>query len=185
MPIAVTSTQSAQIAKDFGADAACSYTSPDCADQARGLASAPIRYALDCITTAESAATCFAAIARTGGRYACLEGIPDSWRTRRAVKVKVVMGYEGMGRDFHVGSDKSDAENSTYNREYSEERLALYMQWKDEMQRLLDENLIKHHPILEVDGRFEGVLKGISMLRKGEVKGQKIVVRIADAESDD
>ncbi|GAW19046.1 hypothetical protein ANO14919_085300 [Xylariales sp. No.14919] len=182
VPVAVTSPQSAAFAGEYGVSLTCSYTSPTCAESARALAGVPIRHALDCITSAESAATCFAALARTGGRYACLESLQDSWRTRRAVRVKEVMGYEALGRDFQVGPEM--AAGVTYTRSASSALAALYARWTAEIQRLLDAGAIKHHPIHEIEGRWNGIITGLMMLQRGEVRGQKLVIRIAEAEAE-
>ncbi|KAI0424001.1 putative alcohol dehydrogenase [Xylaria sp. FL1042] len=181
LPIAVTSPQSTALAVEYGVSSTCSYTSPKCAESARALAGVPIRHALDCITSAESVATCFAALARTGGRYACIESLQDSWRTRRAVRVKEVMGYEALGRDFLVGSK---AEGVTYTRSASSTLAALYARWGTEMQQLLDAGSVKHHPILQIDGRWDGIINGLMMLRGGEVRGQKLVIKIAEGEAE-
>ncbi|KAK3357941.1 hypothetical protein B0T25DRAFT_540593 [Lasiosphaeria hispida] len=55
-----------------------------------------------CIIVAESVAVCYSALARTGGRYACLEGCPGAWRTRRAVKAKEAMGFQVLGTDMEL-----------------------------------------------------------------------------------
>ncbi|KAI1755486.1 putative alcohol dehydrogenase [Xylaria castorea] len=182
LPVAVTSPQSAALAVEYGASSTCFYTSPTCAESVRALAGVPIRHALDCITSAESVATCFAALARTGGRYACLESLQDSWRTRRAVRVKEVMGYEGLGRDFQVSSET--APGTTYTRDASLTLAALYGRWTAEMQHLLDAGSIKHHPILQIEGQWNGIIKGVRMLQRGEVRGRKLVVRIAEVEGE-
>ena len=94
-PIAVCSLASASLAMECGAIGTASYTSPNCLESIKSLAGgALIKHALDCITDAESVAICFGALSRVGGRYACLEDCPESWRTRRAVIVKAVMGFE-------------------------------------------------------------------------------------------
>ncbi|KAI1100579.1 putative alcohol dehydrogenase [Jackrogersella minutella] len=177
VPIAVASAQSAALAMEYGASQTTSYISLDCAESVRKLAAVPIRHAFDCITSAESAATCFAALTRTGGRYACLEGLQKNWRTRRAVRVKEVMGYEGLGRSTQLGSE--NATESTYTRKADSTLAALCARWAAEMQMLLDAGSIKHHPIREVDGQWEGIINGLMMLQKGEIRGQKLVIRIS------
>lgn len=100
MAIAIISPQSAPLATEYGASGTAFYTSPGCAESARALAAAvPIRHALDCIVSAESSATCFSALARTGGRNACVE------KSLEGVRVKEVMGYDGLGRDTQLGSE--------------------------------------------------------------------------------
>jgi hypothetical protein len=98
----------------------------ECLDTIRALTAngPPLRHALDCITDAESASVCFGALARTGGRYACLEGFREAWRTRRVVKVKEVMGYEVLGRPVDLGGAES-----TYSRGISEAAIEIGRRW--------------------------------------------------------
>ena len=175
-PIAVTSPQSSSLAKDFGAVVTASYTSPNCAEKLRAAASefGGIHHTLDCITTQESAAICYAATSRAGGRYACLEKLEPGWRTRKAIRAKEVMGFEGFGYDVVLGSD-------TYSRPanmdfYHEGKL-----WRGEIQNLLDSGSLKPHPVQEIPGGWEGILEGLRMIRDGQVRGKKLVVVIPAA----
>lgn len=157
----------------YGAIGAASYASTTCVETIKSISpDTSIRHALDCITDAESVSICFGAMARTGGRYACLEEFHDSWRTRRAVKVKVVMGFEMQGVDVDLGHD-------VYTRKAKPELHAIGMVWTKEMQALLDAGMIMTQPIRELQGGFEGIIKGLHILKAGEVRGQKLVVRIS------
>lgn len=172
-PIAVTSPASAPLAIAYGASGTAPYTSPTCAEEIRSLSPGePIRHVLDCITDADSASICFSAIGRAGGRYACLEECRDEWRTRRAVRVKEVMGYETLGLDVRIPG------STMYTRPSRSEAFERGQQWAAEMQRMLDEGLVKPHPIRELQGRWEGVLNGLVMLQESQVRGEKLVVRI-------
>ncbi|KAK3689260.1 putative zinc binding dehydrogenase [Podospora appendiculata] len=180
LPIAVTSPASAPLARAYGAVGVASYTSPTCAETLRSLSpnGAPIRHVLDCITTQESTAISFAAMGRAGGRYACLEGVKDDWRTRRAIRVKEVMGFEGFGHEVALAGDK------TYSRKANLELYDRANGWAVEMQAALDQGLIKCHPVREMEGDGQGgwvnaVVRGLEMLQRGEVRGQKLVVRVA------
>ena len=165
---------SAPLAIKYGAVGTAAYTSPTCVETIRSLADRkPIRRAIDCITSADSVAICFAAMARTGGRYACLEGLDESFPTRRAIHTKEVMGYEGLGVRIGLGP-------TSYSRDASQELFGVTTRVAGEMQALVDADLIKSHPIREVPGRWEGVVDGLAMLQRGEVRGQKLVVRIAE-----
>lgn len=176
-PIAVTqSPASAALALRYGAVTAHTVTpDPTSGPVPVSVSDAPIRHVLDCITDADSAAFCIGAIARTGGRYACLERCRDAWRTRRVVKVKEVMGYEVLGDAVDIGGP-----SSVYTRAASPEAVAIGMQWAAEMQTLLDWRLIEAHHVEEVPGRWEGILAGLGKLQRGEVKGRKLVVRISE-----
>ncbi|KAI1768456.1 GroES-like protein [Hypoxylon sp. FL1150] len=172
-PIAVCSPKSAPMVKGFGAIGTASYTSPTCAEDIKRIADgAPIKYALDCITDAESAGICFTSLARLGGRYACLEAIPDAWVTRRSVARKVVMGFEGQNYDVDLG-------HPVYSRKANPALHAVAARWARELQPVLDAGHIATQPIREVPGRFEGIITALEMLQKGEVKGEKLVVSIS------
>ncbi|KKY39952.1 putative zinc binding [Diaporthe ampelina] len=173
-PLAVTSPQSSALATQYGAAYTASYLLVDCVGSIRAIAAGKmIRHALDCITDAQSAATCFASLGRAGGSYACLEECPQAWLTRRTVCVKEVMGYEILGQRVYLGP------TTTYTREPSQLSFGIGLEWAAEMQELVDKELVRPHPALEVGGRWDGIIKGLDMLVRGEVKGHKIVVRIS------
>ncbi|KAH9896255.1 putative alcohol dehydrogenase [Xylariomycetidae sp. FL2044] len=170
--VAVTSASSRLLALKNGAVGVACYDvpSPPCVDQIRSaIGDRPIRYALDCITDADSADICFRALARTGGRYACLEQFSDGWRSRQAVKVKEVMGFEVLGVDVDLGP------GTTYTRTASSRLHAIGMVWAKEIEHLLKSDLIQTHPIAEVkiEGQewWDGVIQGLDQLRRGEVRG--------------
>ncbi|KAI1746167.1 GroES-like protein [Xylaria scruposa] len=179
-PIAVTSKASAALAKRFGAADAVPYTSPKCLENIKDLLMKlpnplSLRHALDCITDPESAAVCFGVLSRTGGRYACLELFDESWRSRRAVRVGVVMAYELWGARVILDDNSAAA----YSRPASPEKLQATIAWADEMQNLLDNGLINNHPVRELEGKWDGIMNGLAMLQRGEVRGCKLVVRIS------
>lgn len=170
-PIAVTSNRSAELAMEYGAVGTASYTSKDCVEAVKSLAKKPIRRILDCITDLESVAICYGAMARIGGKYACLEECPEGWRTRRTIRVKEVMGFQILGVDLNLGA-------SAYTRPANKKLMEIGMQWAGEMQLLMESGRIKPHPLHELRNGWEGIIDGLEMLRKGEVRGQKLVVRI-------
>ncbi|KAF9887405.1 hypothetical protein FE257_010260 [Aspergillus nanangensis] len=174
-PIAVTSSTSARLPMKYGAIGTAIYTSPSCIQQIKTLAGgAPIRRALDCITTPESHAICMSALARTGGRYVALEAVPSYWATRHAVKKRMVLGYEALGArvDFGDSPYTCDADPVLYN---------ILIRWTQEVQQALDLGLIRPHPVREIPGKWDGIIKALDMLQRGEVHGEKLVVRIAEA----
>ncbi|RAK78087.1 zinc-binding alcohol dehydrogenase family protein [Aspergillus fijiensis CBS 313.89] len=170
-PLAITSPQSAPLALSYGAKGTASYTAKDCVATIQALAGKPIRYVLDCITDADSTALCYSLLARTGGVYACLEECPAAWRSRRAVRVKEVMGFQVLGTDLNLGE-------SAYTRSGDPALLAIGMQWAKEVEGLMARREIKPHPLRELSGGWESIIEGLEMLRKGEVRGEKLVVRI-------
>lgn len=170
----MTSPASASLATQYGAAGTVSYLSPSAAQDAQAIAGGAhrIRHALDCITSAESVSVCFGAIARRGGRYTGLEALDSGWVTRRAVQAGVVMAFETTGVAVDYGAD------SPYTRPASVEKHSFAVEAAAEMQALLDAGKVTHHPVREVKGGWEGILKGLEMLKSGKVSGQKLVVRI-------
>jgi NADPH:quinone reductase-like Zn-dependent oxidoreductase len=172
-PIAVTSTASAALSLKYGAVGAAIYTSPNCVQKIKEMAKGrPIKKVMDCITSGESAAHCFAAMARTGGRYACLEELDGSFQTRRAIRTKAVMGYEGLGVSVDLGA-------TPYSRNANQQLFEVTARVTAEMQNVINDGLVKPHPIKEIPGKWEGIVKGLGLIQRGEVRGQKLVVRIA------
>ncbi|KAH8651345.1 putative alcohol dehydrogenase [Xylariales sp. PMI_506] len=172
-PIAVCSAPSAAMVASYGATGSAAYTSAKCVETIKALAGGkPIRHALDCITTADSAAICFAAMARTGGRYACLEALPQALRTRPSISVKEVMGFEGLGFDIILP-------DAAYSRPANQALFELTVDWTQEVQKLVDAGQLKPHPIREVPGKWDGIIEGLGLLESGTVRGEKLVVRIS------
>ena len=187
-PITITSPASASLAKQYGAAGTASYLSAWVVEDARAAAAAAaaegasgssqIRHVVDCITTPESYAACMSAIARRGGRYACLEALEESWPgSRKAVKTGVVMAYEITGRAVDYGAA------SPYTRPASAASYALGVAAAAEMQPLVDSGRVVPHPVRELTGGWDAILKGLDMLRSGKVSGEKLVVRIPQASS--
>ncbi|KAI1456608.1 GroES-like protein [Annulohypoxylon moriforme] len=174
-PIAVCSSTSAPLVIKYGAIGTAPYKSKDCVEKIKLIAEGvPIRHAIDCITTAESAATCFGALGRTGGRYVCLEQFQDAWQTRRAVRTKIVMGYEMQGMDVHLGHD-------VYDRKAKPELYEIGTAWVEEMQTLLDTKAIMTPPLRELQGGFKSIIDGLHILKSGEAQGRKLVVKVLDS----
>lgn len=117
-------------------------------------------------------------MARTGGHYACVEALDESWRTRKLIRTTEVMAYEALGEDVQLGSG-----SSRYQRNSNPVLFASCCRWRDEVQRLLNAGLLKHHPLREISGRWDGILQGMALLKSGQVRGEKLVVRVASTTS--
>lgn len=113
---------------------------------------------------------------RAGGRLATLElppePIPGSiWKRRDAVYTKFVDGHEVFGKGVAI-------EKPGYAREPSPEKFQLAVRYVRVFQRLIDAGMLKAHPVQLVDGGFEGIVKGLLMLKAGTVSGRKLVVTL-------
>ena len=171
-PIATCSPTSSALVKKYGAVTTVPYSSPTCGETIRTATKGSIRAALDCITSPESVHCCFTALARAGARYASLEHAPEEWRTRKAVKMDMLMTYVVMGREVKL--------DGVYHRDADPAKLDLGARWSQEVQKLADQGHLKCHPVREVPGKWQGIIQGLEMLRGGQVRGQKLVVRVGD-----
>jgi hypothetical protein len=46
------------------------------------------------------------------------------------------------------------------------------------MQDLLDAGKLKTHPVKVVPGRYDGIMKGLQMLKAKQVSGEKLIVKL-------
>lgn len=82
------------------------------------------------------------------------------------------MGFESKGSDVDLG-------HPDYTRKANPKSFADGNEWTKDMQSLLDQALIMTLPIREVDGQLEGIIDGLERLQGGQVKGQKLAVRVS------
>lgn len=127
-------------------------------------------YALDCITTVESTQACFRAIGRAGGKYVSLDPHQAHVATRKVVKTEWVLGPAIFGQ----GSTWP----SPYGRPADPELQKFGARLWAVTQKLVDEGKLQHHPLQVLKGGFETVIDGMERVKKGQVSGEKIVVRL-------
>lgn len=147
------------------------YTSADCAEMIRRHTGGRLKHAIDCITSPESVRCCFAAMARAGGRYASLEYAPEEWRTRKTIQVDMPIAYVITGKEVKLGG--------AYHRDADPSKFELAVRWREEVEKLVADGQLESHPVWEIPGQWEGIIKGLDMLKAGQVRGQKLVVRVA------
>lgn len=127
-----------------------------------------LRFVLDPFGEAKTVRLCHAAIGRTGGRYCALEQYQESLCSRKTVKHELVMGGAISGRGVELPDPyriPPRPEIGTWARA-----------WYKKVQELIDDGKLKPCPMQVISGRFEGILEGLDMLRKGTVSGKKLVV---------
>ncbi|KIW95722.1 uncharacterized protein Z519_04307 [Cladophialophora bantiana CBS 173.52] len=171
IPITACSPVHTERLKSYGAEATFDYHEPDCAGQIKSYTRNNLRYALDCITTVESTALCFAALGRAGGKYVSLDPFEQSVATRKVVKTDWTLGPSLFGEGC-VWPEPYARPPSKELLQYGERLWAV-------AQRLLDEGCLKHHPVRLLKGGLEQVLVGMEMVRRGDLKGEKCVVKLA------
>ncbi|KAL9033164.1 MAG: hypothetical protein Q9214_007640 [Letrouitia sp. 1 TL-2023] len=171
-PVVTASPASSALAKKFGAVTTVPYSSPDCADKISKSTKGPLRHAIDCITSPESLRCCFSALGRAGARYASLDYPDEEWRTRKAVKVAFPLTYVVMGQEVKL--------EGPFHRDADPAMFELGTRWCQEVQGLLNQGRLRCHPPREVPGKWQGIIQGLDMLKAGQIRGQKLVVRVAN-----
>ncbi len=108
---------------------------------------------------------------RAGGTYCALEAYNEELCSKRKVVTpELIMGMSIFG--------KAVALDYGYERATDAESRAFGIGWCGEVQELLDSGRLKTHPVKTISGRYQGILKGLDMLKHKQVSGQKLVVRL-------
>jgi NADPH:quinone reductase-like Zn-dependent oxidoreductase len=168
-PIATCSPRNFDLVRARGAAEALDYVDPNVVDDIRAFAGGKLKHVLDCIGDTSSAAHCYAAIGRTGGRYVMLEQVPEELLNMRlAVRAKFALAYELFGREVPLSRGHGCAADP--------EKVALAVRHLPILQGLLDKGALMTHPVQMLGGRLPGVLEGLKLLKSGSVSGKKLVV---------
>lgn len=166
-PVVTCSPRNFDLMRRLGTTEEVDYMRADVVAEIKKLTNNRLRYAYDCITDSSSVNNCYAAMRRIGSTYVSLEMVPEELRTRRAVRGKVVLGYEGLGKDVPLSQGYESVANPAKH--------ALVVRFFRVFQKLLDERALKPHPIQMLEGGLAGVLEGLQFLKSGSVSGRKLV----------
>ncbi|KAI0974337.1 GroES-like protein [Xylaria arbuscula] len=170
-PVATCSSRNFDLVQTRGAEAALDYADPSVVDDIRAFAGGKLKHAYDCVSDTVSAAHCYGAIGRMGGRYVMLEQVPEEQLlTRRAVRAGFVLAYEVFGRDVPLSRG--------YGCVADPENVAFTVHHLRVLQGLLDKGALKTHPVQMLGGGLPGVLEGLRLLKSGSVSGKKLVVAL-------
>ena len=115
---------------------------------------------------------CFESIGRVGGSYTALELFRGVAPEVTRIKKDLVMGPTILG----AGVDSGDG--SDYAKDADPELRQWGIEFYQDIQRLIDKKKLRNHPVHLLEGRFEGILQGLNLLKQREVSGQKLVVRL-------
>lgn len=175
-PIATCSPRNFELVRGRGAAAVFDHAAvaPDAAAaKIKAHTLGRLRYALDCISSAESVAVCYGAIQRAGGRYASLERIhpAELLARRRAVRPTFVLAAEAYDEDIELGHED-------YDRPASSEKHALAVRHLAMLQRVVDEGKLRTHPTEVLQGGLQDVVRGLGVLASNGVSGKKLVAYI-------
>ncbi|TLD09082.1 uncharacterized protein PgNI_07988 [Pyricularia grisea] len=170
IPIATCSPRNSELVKKYGAEEVFNYNDPECGQQIKKYTGNTLAYIIDPFTDVKSVGLCYEAMGRAGGRYACLEMYPGFALERRSIKVFFALGMALLGHRLDLAYG--------YEREEDPEMRAFGIGWYKVLQKLLYQGKLRPHPLRELEGGFEGILKGVQMVKNKEVSGQKLVVSL-------
>ncbi|KAH8899042.1 putative zinc-binding dehydrogenase family oxidoreductase [Thozetella sp. PMI_491] len=172
-PIATCSPHNFDLVRSRGASAVFDYTRPDVAAAIKRHTGGRLKHVLDCISDAQSVEICYDAIARVGGRYTCLELVPDELLARRrAVKPSFLMASEVTGEEIKLPGG--------YGKSADPAKRAAAVSCFAMFQRLLDQGKLRTHPTHQLEGGLESILDGLALLKSGSVSGKKLVARLSE-----
>ncbi|KAL8703230.1 MAG: hypothetical protein Q9201_003588 [Fulgogasparrea decipioides] len=171
-PIATCSPSNFELVYRFGAEKVFNYGSADCAAEIRAYTQNELVYALDCVNQAETTQLCYDSIGRAGGRYVSLEPFREHVVQSRSLTVvpSWVMVLTVFGRKVALEGEYG-REARPQDREFCGQAFAA-------VQALLDRGLIDTHPVKEMPGGWEGVMKGVDIIRNQAMSGQKLVYAV-------
>ncbi|KAI1392617.1 alcohol dehydrogenase GroES-like domain-containing protein [Hypoxylon trugodes] len=171
-PIATCSPGSMEKVKSAGAIKTFDYHSPSCGMEIRNYTKNSLEYALDCITTPETMSMCYEAIRTSGGRYTALD--PPSIRvkyTRRDVYADWVLAFTLFGDPVKFPG--------LFGRPATSLDRQLARKFAPTVERLVEEGLLKPPELTVRGGGLEALEVGIDDVRKGLVRGSKLVYPLA------
>ncbi|RAK98121.1 zinc-binding alcohol dehydrogenase family protein [Aspergillus ibericus CBS 121593] len=173
--IATCSPANFNLVKEKGAEAVFDYRSPTCVADIRGHTRNSLRYVLDCISETSSMEFCYATIGRAGGLYTSLAVCSSRVKaTRPTVKADWVFHPALFGREV--------AWPNPYNRVADPNMRETARELYGEAQLLLDQGLLRPHPIEVQEGGFPAILDAIQRVRQKDVSGVKLVCAIPHQE---
>lgn len=168
--VTTCSPKNFDLVKSYGADVVFDYNSPTCAKDIKSATNNALRYVLDPFGEAKTLGVCHEAIGRTGGRYCSLEQYQENLCSRRTVKHELVMGSAIGGR----GVELPEPYGIPPRPEIGEWAIP----WYRSVQALIDTGKLKPCPVKMIPGKFEGILEGLELMRKGRVSGTKLIVSL-------
>lgn len=155
---------------ELGAHAVFDYHDPQVGDQIREDTDDALEFALDTISTPQSAAICSAALSSSGGTYNALLDVKSA---RDDVDSHVSMAYDLLGEPYRMGTNETSSDESN---------LEFGIKWWNTVQKLLEKRRILPHPYQVKPGGLAGALAGLQLLREGKVRASKLVYRVDESE---
>ncbi|KAF2819228.1 putative alcohol dehydrogenase [Ophiobolus disseminans] len=158
------------LVREYGAHETFDYKTSDCAARIRAHCGNALGLAIDCVSEDSTMKFCYEAIGRGGGKYTALNPFNGQLATRRVVEPDWILATRITGgASAWPGPYASEPEPRL--REMAVPIFAV-------IERLLLEGKIRPHPVRVESGGYEGLIRGVSIIRKGELSGQKLVYNL-------
>lgn len=172
-PIATCSPSKSDLCLRFGAEKVFDYRSPTCAADIRAYTGNQLAYAFDCVAEADTTQLCYGSIGRAGGRYVTLEPFRESIAKTRDLTIDPswFLATSIFGNKIAL--------DGVYSREAKHQDRAFATQAFLAVQALLDRGgLIDTHPVKSMPGGWEGVIRGVDIIRSQPPSGYKLVYSV-------
>ncbi|KAF7714213.1 PKS_ER domain-containing protein [Penicillium ucsense] len=171
-PIATCSPSNIDLVTRFGAEKAFDYHSPTCATDIRAYTGNQLAYAFDCISQVDTTTLCYAALGRAGGRYVALDPPRETVTQTRAATVEPswIMGLTLFGSKIALDGE--------YYRDARPQDRVFGAAAFRAVEDLLHRGLIQPHPVKIMPGGWEGVMRGVDIIRSQPPSGYKMVYTV-------
>ncbi|KAF8865528.1 putative zinc-binding oxidoreductase ToxD [Acephala macrosclerotiorum] len=172
--ITTASPHNFELLKNLGADHVFDYHDPNCGAKINALMNNKLTLVFDTIATPSSAKICASAISTLPSPplgkkiYVNLMGIDFP---RQDVQNMFLLAYTISGEEFEIEGEKWDAVPEDFE---------LGKRFMSFSEKLLEEGVVKGHPVKMLEGGLGGILGGMEELKNGRVSGVKLVARVGD-----
>lgn len=158
--------------RSYGAEAVFDYHLPTVINDIKRYTGNSLKYVMDCISEPETMKFCYACIGRAGGSYTAVEPYPEGLHTRSTVRPDWVLGPAVLGKTCRWPAPFELEENASI-KEWTRE-------WFGIIQQLVTDGRLRSHPLRIMPQGMDDIIKGLEMLRKKLVSGEKLVCRIEE-----
>ncbi|KAL6706946.1 hypothetical protein ACN47E_004896 [Coniothyrium glycines] len=155
------------LVRKFGAHEVFNYRTTECAANIRAHCGNALEFAIDCVAEDSTMKFCYEAIGRAGGKYTALNPFNGQLATRRVIEPDWILATRIAGG--------ASAWPAPYGCEPEPRLRQLAVPIFAVIERLVQEGRILSHPVRAEEGGYEGLIKGVQIVRKGGLSGQKLV----------
>ncbi|KAB8291214.1 hypothetical protein EYC80_009901 [Monilinia laxa] len=167
--ITTSSPRNFQLLKDLGANHVLDYHDSTCGANIRCLAKNELHHVFDTIATPSSAQICADALSTSADNlYVNLVGVK---MPRDDVKNIFFLGYSVTGEEYEIEGDIWPAAYEDF--ELGKKMFVL-------LEGLLENGMIRNHPLRTMNDGLARILEGMSDMKEGKVSGEKLVYRIGE-----